>query len=223
MSMTSGAASTKRSASAPAARSVAQVMRPRAASRSAASSLPFSTMRPSALLDAGEAALHELVADVGHHDVQAGQRRDLGDARAHLSGARHEHFLHAHGVPPESVTRASGCAARARHGRRRIEPAHATAGRAAGHSRQRRGAGTTAPPAPATMAAWTDRARSSAARCCATRSRRSTRATRSTSSKAPCTTTPTGCAPPSRSASTPPTASARSCSAAAAAATARPA
>src|SRR5659263_626426 len=72
------------------------------------------------------------------------------------------------------------------------------------------------------MRLWIRRRRSSAARCCATRSNAcwlaSPRAPRSSSSTAPCTTTQTSCAPSFRNASTPHPGQARSCSAAAPAA-----
>ena len=92
----SGAASMNRSASAPASTVSPVEMRPRAASRSAASMRPFSTSLRVALLDAGHAPGDELVGHVDHDDLEAGLGRDLDDAGAHLAGAGHEQLPDAH-------------------------------------------------------------------------------------------------------------------------------
>ncbi len=118
---------------------------------------------------------------------------------------------------------------------RRVARANATAGRRDGvhvataaarvRRRSRRTtAGATGPALSCYHATWLRRPRSSAARCCATRSRPCSSATvaasRSSSSTARCTTTRTGCAPRCRSASTARRATATSTSRAPAAATA---
>ena len=63
-----------------------------------------------ALLDAGHAALDELVGDVDHHDVEAGDGRHLDDAGAHLAGAGDEQLLHGHEVLLSSSARAARAA-----------------------------------------------------------------------------------------------------------------
>ena len=71
-------------------------MRPRTASASPCSILPFSTARAELLLDLPEPLVELALVDLAHHDVVAGLRRHLCDAVAHEATAEHSDLLDLH-------------------------------------------------------------------------------------------------------------------------------
>ena len=76
-----------RSVSPSAVRSRSSVMRPSAASRSAAVILPRCDLPVEVAADDLGRPVERLLGDVVQHHVEAREREDLGDAVAHLSGA----------------------------------------------------------------------------------------------------------------------------------------